>query len=120
MLLSTTSKVFSKIILKRLGAGIDPQLCNGQAGSRKGMSCSDHIFTLRQILEQSKACGHQLSENFSIKTGVKQGCILSPFLFILCIGWLMKKITKAERQGITWTLTNVLEDIDFADNICLL
>ena len=32
----------------------------------------------------------------------------------------MKETTKAERRGITWTLTNVLEDIDFADDICLL
>ena len=32
----------------------------------------------------------------------------------------MKETTKTERKGITWTLTNVLEDIDFADDICLL
>ena len=171
MLLSTTSKVFSKIILNRLGAGIDPQLRNEQAGFRKGKSRSDHIFTLRQILEQSKEwnttlyatfidlekafgsvhreslwrilrhygipskivniirmlysdfkakviCGPQLSENFSLKTGVKQGCILSPFLFTLCTDWLKKETTKTERRGITWILTNVLEDIDFADDIC--
>ena len=54
MLLPTTSKVFSKIILNRLGAGIDPQLCNEQAGFRKGKSCGDHVFTLSQILEHSK------------------------------------------------------------------
>ena len=65
-------------------------------------------------------CRPQLSESFSIKTGVKQGCILSPFLFTLCIDWLMKETTKTERRGITWTLTNVLEDLDFADDICLL
>ena len=53
-MLHFTSKVFSKIILNRLDAGIDPQLRNEQAGFRKGKSCSDHIFTLRQILEQSK------------------------------------------------------------------
>ena len=32
----------------------------------------------------------------------------------------MKETAKTERRGITWTLTNVLEDIDFADDICLL
>ena len=65
MLLSTTSKVFSKIILNRLDAGIDPQLRNEQAGFRKGKSCSDHIFTLRQILEQSKEWNTTLYATFT-------------------------------------------------------
>ena len=64
MLLSKTSKVFSKIILNRLGTGIDPQLRNEQARFRKGKSCSDHIFTLRQILEQSKEWNTTLYATF--------------------------------------------------------
>ena len=64
MLLPTTSKVFSKIILNRLGAGIDPQLRNEQGGFWKGKSCSDHIFTLRQILEQSKEWNTTLFATF--------------------------------------------------------
>ena len=64
MLLSITSKIFSKIILNRLCAGIDPQLHNEQAGFRKGKSCSDHIFTLRQILEQSKEWNTTLYATF--------------------------------------------------------
>ena len=32
----------------------------------------------------------------------------------------MKETTKSERRRITWILTSVLEDIDFADDICLL
>ena len=53
-LLSLTSKVFSRIVLSRLTAVLEKDLQPQQAGFRPGRSCSDHIFTLRQILEQSK------------------------------------------------------------------
>ena len=35
--------------------------------------------------------------------------------------WLMKTVTKQnKRAGIHWTLTSVLEDLDYADDISLL
>ena len=130
-LLSMTCKIFSRIILKRISAATDTILRQEQTGFRRGKSCIDHIFTLRQILEQSTewnsmiyiafidfekvfdslhreslwrilrhygipqkmvnvikilytdvqcqvACNSHMSDSFSIKSGVKQGCILSP------------------------------------------
>ena len=44
-----------------------------------------------------KICGNTLTDPFSVKTGIKQGCIL----------------------GIQWTLTSYLEDLDFADDLRL-
>ena len=137
------------------------------------MYCIDHIFVLRQILEQShewnsplytvfvdfeKAfdslhraslwkilrhygipqkltniikslyekfeCrvihGNNMSEPFHVKTGVKQGCILSPMLFSLAIDWLMHGVTQDKKQGIQWTFTSLLEDLDYADDLGLL
>jgi hypothetical protein len=52
-LLSISSKIFSRIILQRITTAVDGILRQEQAGFRKGKSCIDHIFTLRQILEQS-------------------------------------------------------------------
>ena len=55
-----TSKVFSNIIHTTL----DEYIRKEQAGFRPGRSCSDHIFTLRQILEQSKEWNAPLYANF--------------------------------------------------------
>ena len=53
-LLSITSKVVSKFIHTRLAETLDEYIRQEQAGFRPGRSCSDHVFTLRQILGQSK------------------------------------------------------------------
>ncbi|GFR62101.1 LINE-1 retrotransposable element ORF2 protein [Elysia marginata] len=62
----------------------------------------------------------QLTDRFNIRTGVRQGCLLSPFLFILAIDWLMRETTKGVKNGIQWTLWTKLEDLDFADDLALL
>ena len=66
------------------------------------------------------ACNSHMSDSFSVKSGVKQGCIFSPFLFTLAIDWLMIEITKNGNRGFRWTLTSILEDLDYADDIGLL
>jgi hypothetical protein len=65
-------------------------------------------------------CITVLTETFDVSTGVKQGCILSPFLFIVAMDWIMKKSTDRKRRGIRRTTTTTLEGLDFADDIALL
>ena len=62
----------------------------------------------------------QLTDPFDITTGVRQGCLLSPFLFLLAVDWIMKQTTSNRRNGIQWTLMEQLDDLDFADDIALL
>ena len=62
----------------------------------------------------------QLTDPFDITTGVRQGCLLSPFLFLLAVDWIMKQTTNNKRNGIQWTLMEQLHDLDYADDIALL
>ena len=64
--------------------------------------------------------GGTLSDGFEVKTGVRQGCLLSPFLFLLAIDWIMKTTTEGRNNGIQWSLWKQLDDLDFADDLALL
>ena len=45
------------------------------------------------------------TEWFNVRTGVKQGCVMFGFLFLLVLNFVMRKITK---DGIRWKLTTKL------------
>ena len=55
-----------------------------------------------------------LSEEFTINTGVKQGCILSPSLFNFVVDYVLKKTF-----GILHYNDFTTSDVDFADDIAL-
>ena len=63
-LLSVVSKVFTRIILTRIQQEVDRQLRREQAGFRKGRSCTEQIFTLRNIIEQCMEWQASLHLNF--------------------------------------------------------
>ena len=60
------------------------------------------------------------TEMFRVKTGVRQGCNMSALLFIIALDWIMRKTVEEKKRGITWKMMEQLEDLDFADDICLL
>ena len=82
------------------------------------------IISLIRCIFQDMSCktahAGQLSESFEVKTGVRQGCLLSPFLFLLVIDWIMKTTTTGRNNGIQWTLWTQLDDLNFADDLALL
>ena len=53
MLLSIPGKVLTRIILKRLKSTLDKTLRDEQKGFRQDRSCTDHIASMRIIIEQS-------------------------------------------------------------------
>ena len=172
-LLSVPSKILLRVLLNRIDNAIDDLLRKEQAGFRSGRGCIDHIFTIRNIIEQSiewqnklilnfidfrrafdsirrdclwailRAYGlpskiitliqafyknyeccvlhnGQQSDWFSVTSGVRQGCILSPLLFITAVDWCMRTTLGNNNTGIRWTMNSFLEDLAFADDICLL
>jgi len=60
------------------------------------------------------------TEMFDIITSVRQGCILSPFLFLLVIDFIMRRAMNGPNMGIKWTDSSRLTDLDFADDLSLL
>ena len=55
-----------------------------------------------------------------LNTGVRQGCLLPPMIFIMVVDWIMREVESQGKTGIQWTLTSQLHDLDFGDDICLL
>jgi hypothetical protein len=87
--------------------GIPEKITNIIRNSYEGMTC--------RVVH-----GRQLTRAFQVKTGVRQGCLLSPLLFLLVIDWIMKSSTAHKQNGIQWTLWTKLDDLDFADDLALL
>ena len=62
----------------------------------------------------------RLSDEFEISSGVRQGCLLSPLLFLVVLDWVTRTAYANSGKGIQWTLMSKLEDLDFADDLALL
>ena len=171
-LLSVPCKVLAEIVLERIYESLEQRMREGQAGFRKGRSCADQIFVLRNIIEQSvewrrgvvinfidfkkafdslhrptmwniirsyglpqkiiniirmmyegtTSCvrvGGTNTERFEITSGVRQGDVLSPVLFIIVLDWVMRR-TFDISDGIPWVDGSRLTELAYADDIGLL
>ena len=90
----------------------------------KAFGIPDKLIRMVEIMYEDFECsvldeGEQ-TRWFKITTGVKQGCVMSGFLFLLAVDWVMRRTTEGQRNGIRWNFTTTLEDLDFADDIVLL
>ncbi|VDP41391.1 unnamed protein product [Schistosoma margrebowiei] len=64
--------------------------------------------------------GRQPTDAFQVRTAVRQGCLLSPFLFLVVVDWIMKTSTSEGKHGIQWIAQNQLDDLDSADDLAIL
>jgi hypothetical protein len=61
----------------------------------------------------------KFTENCIINTGVRQGCILSPIMFLLVPERILRKTLGGRKTGIKWDIRDRHEDLEFADDKCL-
>ena len=81
-----------------------------------------YINIFQALYRHTRCCiriNKGVTDMFDILTGVRQGCILSPFLFLIVIDFLMRRTVDGRDYGIPWG-TGKLTDLDFADNIALI
>ncbi|KAI2644575.1 putative 149 kDa protein [Labeo rohita] len=144
-LLSVVGKVFMKILQSRLQMHREQMSREELAGFRPGRGCCDQIFALRQLVERYIRYGqtleadhvppkiisllksaydgstslvrirNDLSDEFEIKTGVRQGDVASPLLFNIVIDAIMCRAFNG-RRGVQFADDQFVTDLMFADD----
>ena len=76
----------------------------------KAYGIPDKLITMVKIMYDDFECsvldeGEQ-TRWFKITTGVKQGCVMSGFLFLLTVDWTMRRTTENHRNGIRRNFTS--------------
>ena len=83
----------------------------------------DFVAIFKNLYEGSECCIRTEDGDtsfFKIRTGVRQGCVLSPMLFLLAIDFICRHSIDTLQLGIDWAPMHRLADLDFADDIALL
>jgi hypothetical protein len=87
--------------------GMPGKIINSNQKFYNGINC--------QVLHQGV-----VSPSFESVSGVRQGCLMSPLLFLVVLDNILKAVTERQKRCITWGLVDTLEDLDYADHVCLL
>ena len=79
------------------------------------------LMRMIQILYGNSKCaaldGGEESEWFKVNTGVKQGGVMSGFIFLIVVDWIMSHASEINNTGVRWKFMSKLEDLDFADDL---
>ena len=87
--------------------------------SLKSCGVPDRIIDLIQELYSNAFCHvrfkNKCSDKFTVANGVRQGCVLSPSLYIIVLDMVLKGINIEAPGGIQWRPYQKLSDLDYED-----
>ena len=90
----------------------------------KEMGIPDHLICLLRNLyagqEATVRTGHGKTDWFQIGKGVRQGCILSPYLFILYAEYIMRNAGLDEAQAGIKIAGRSINNVRYADDTTLM
>ena len=90
----------------------------------KEMGISDHLTCLLRNLyagqEATVRTGHGTTDWFPLGKGVRQGCIMSPCLFNLCVEYIMRNAGLEEAQAKIKIAGRNTNDLRYADDTTLM
>ena len=67
------------------------------------------------LVSSAVRCGGSISDLFPVVTEVRQGCVLAPTLFNICMDWILGRMS--ERSSCGASFGNIkIADLDFADD----
>ena len=75
------------------------------------------VCIIRNWFDNSKSAviyERGISDWFKVTTGVKQGCMMSGFIFIILLDWVIRTCGR-RTNGMRWDFNTALEDLIFAD-----
>ena len=125
MLLSVPGKVFNWILLNRMkNAAFDSVDRKSSWKLLRHYGVPEKNTNIIKSSYESLICWvihrNQLTKPFHVRTGVRQGYLLFPFMFLLAIDWIMNTATAHMKNGIQWFFSTQLYNLDFADDLALL
>lgn len=68
--------------------------------------------------EFKRTIGNSSNTSLFVKSGVRQGCVMSALLFIIAVDWVMRSPLSEDKTGIPWTIFSS-EDFEYADDLAL-
>ena len=84
------------------------------------VKCIKVIIAMYENNTATVKVGNEVCSWFYIKSGVKQGCVLSPFVYIILMDFVLRSTGKAiGDHGIKWGGKTLLE-LDYADDLSIL
>ena len=71
----------------------------------------DKLVNMIKAMYRNSKCavidGIETSQWFDVKSGVKQGCLMSGLLFLKVMDWIMTKTLENDNNGIRWNFTTI-------------